>query len=310
MAETAIEWATHVWNPTTGCDQVSPGCDNCYAKTLAKRLQAMGNSRYTNDGDPRTSGPGFKLTMHWDKLDEPLHWSPRKPRRVFVNSMSDLFHDDVTMEFTARAFASMAAASAHTFMVLTKRPQIMASRVHRLESLVRELAGDVIWPLPNIWLGTSVEDQERAQLRIPKLLQVPAAVRFLSCEPLLGPVELASGWHDYLGANADRIAWTSEPDHAVNCEGGPGQSSTCTVPVQIQTPRIDWVIVGGESGNDHRPFDQQWARELRDQCVDAGVAYFFKQHGGLTSKAGGRMLDGREWSEFPSYSNRMLQPVG
>jgi protein gp37 len=271
MAETSIEWATHVWNPTTGCDRVSEGCDHCYALTLANRLKAMGNPRYQVDGDPRTSGPGFGLTLHWDKLEEPLHW--RDPRRVFVNSMSDLFHDDVPVDFIGAVFDAMEATPVHTFMILTKRPGRMASILARVRPD----------PLPNVWLGTSVESQKWAGVRIPKLLATPAAIRFLSCEPLLGPVDLEHV----------RI-----PHGLVEVNGG-------------RLPGIDWVIVGGESGPGARTMDPEWARILRDQCVAASVAFFFKQWGGRTPKAGGRELDGREWNERPLPElGRRRQPVG
>jgi protein gp37 len=175
----AIEWTSATWNPTTGCDQVSRGCDNCYALTLAKRLRAAGNPRYQHDGNPRTSGPGFGLTLHPDKLKDPLHW--RRPRLVFVNSMSDLFHGEVPDAFIRRVFEVMSQARQHSFQVLTKRPGRMASVLRRLQPD----------PLPNVWLGTSVEDQRWATIRIPKLLETPAAIRFLSCEPMLGPIDLS-----------------------------------------------------------------------------------------------------------------------
>ena len=178
MAETRIEWATHVWNPTTGCDRVSEGCDNCYALALAKRLKAMGQPKYQHDGDPRTSGPGFQLTCHEDAIDQPLSW--RKPRLVFVNSMSDLFHPDVPDAFIRRVFDVMAEATRHTFQVLTKRPQRMATVLASWES-----AG---WqPAQNVWLGCSIED-DRYTFRARHLKDVPAVIRFLSVEPLLGPV--------------------------------------------------------------------------------------------------------------------------
>ena len=247
---TAIEWTDATWNPTTGCDRVSPGCDHCYALTLARRLRAAGNPRYQVDGNPRTSGPGFGLTLHWDKLEDPLRW--RRSRRVFVNSMSDLFHAEVPEAFTVAAFDAMRRAPQHRFQILTKRPGRMASILRRLQSD----------PLPNVWVGTSVEDQRWADIRLPKLLETPAAVRFLSCEPLLGPVDLSR--------------WLRAAPHG-----------------------IDWVIVGGESGLKARPMHPDWTRTLRDQCVAAGVPFFFKQWGGRTPKAGGRELDGRTWDEMP-----------
>lgn len=230
----AIEWTDATWNPVTGCTKVSPGCKNCYAERLALRLQAMGNPRYR---------AGFDVTLHRDQLDLPLRW--RHPRRVFVNSMSDLFHEAVPDSFVHEVFRIMAEAGWHTFQVLTKRAE-------RLWQLAPRLG----WA-PNIWQGVSVESG-RYMSRIYTLLEVPAAVRFLSLEPLLGPL----------------------PDLPL---GG-----------------IDWVIVGGESGPNYRPFNIQWVRDIRDQCRAAGIPFFFKQWGGRTPKAGGRTLDGREWDEMPA----------
>lgn len=244
---TGIEWTDETWNPTTGCDQVSPGCDNCYALTLAKRLKAMGQPRYQNDGDPRTSGPGFGLTLHPDKLGEPLRW--RKPRRVFVNSMSDLFHPDVPADFICDVFDVMRQTPRHTYQVLTKRPQRMTGLVSAIYAGWDEV-------LLNVWLGTSIEN-DRYTFRANHLRQTPAAVRFLSLEPLLGPLP------------------------SLNLDG------------------IDWVIVGGESGAKARPMQADWVRDVRDQCQETGTAFFFKQWGGRTPKAGGAELDGRLWQEFP-----------
>ncbi len=182
---TAIEWTHTTWNPITGCDRVSEGCDHCYALTLARRLQAAGNPRYRTDGDPRTSGPGFGLAVHWDKLEEPLSW--RKPRLIFVNSMSDLFHPRVPIDAIERIFRTMEKANWHTFQILTKRPGRMAS-------VIRRIRPD---PVENVWLGTSVETQRWAEVRVPQLLATPATVRFLSCEPLLGPLDLQS-WLPHL----------------------------------------------------------------------------------------------------------------
>ena len=178
MAGTSIEWATHVWNPTTGCDRVSPGCDNCYALTLAKRLKAMGLPKYQRDGDPRTSGPGFGLSLHDDVVAHPLRW--RKPRLVFVNSMSDLFHPEVPEAFIRRVFDVMAEARRHTFQVLTKRPQRMAA-------VLNAWTVEGWRPSENVWLGASIES-DRYSFRARQMREVPAAVRFLSVEPLLGPV--------------------------------------------------------------------------------------------------------------------------
>jgi len=273
MADTAIEWADAVWNPTTGCDKVSPGCDNCYALTMAKRLKGMGQAKYQNDGDPRTSGPGFGLTVHEDALTIPLRW--RKPRRIFVNSMSDLFHGGVPDEFIARVFAVMAATPQHTYQVLTKRHGRLRSLLSRDEFRLAvkdehsklQLAGIAsysplvinVWPLPNVWLGVSVEDQKRADLRVPALLDTPAAVRWLSCEPLLGPVDLGR----WLGPVDWPACWD---EHSPSAE-----CARCIQP--------EWVVVGGESGPGARPMHPAWARSLRDQCQRAEVPFFFKQHG-------------------------------
>jgi protein gp37 len=211
--------------------------------TLAKRLKAMGQPRYQQDGDPRTSGPGFGVACHPDALDLPFSW--KKPRRVFVNSMSDLFHVKVPVEFVRRVFEVMEATPQHTYQLLTKRARRL-----------RRLATELPWP-PNVWVGVSVED-ESVLHRVDDLRAVPAHVRFLSCEPLLGPIET------------------------------------------LRLDGISWVIVGGESGQGARPIDPDWIRGIRDQCVAADVAFFFKQWGGRTPRAGGRELDGRTWDEYPT----------
>jgi protein gp37 len=238
---TGIEWTEATWNPTTGCDRTSPGCDHCYALTLSKRLKAMGQAKYQADGDPRTSGPGFGLTLHPDTLELPSTWSA--PRRIFVNSMSDLFHEDVPLDYIRRVFDVMAATPQHEYQVLTKRSKRLARDADQLD-----------WP-PNVWMGVSVENQRYA-FRTDQLREVPAEVRFVSAEPLLGPISF-------------------------DLDG------------------IDWMIVGGESGPKARPIEQPWVEQIRDDCVDAGVAFFFKQWGGRTPKANGRELDGRTWDEMP-----------
>lgn len=251
-----IEWTEATWNPTTGCDRISRGCDHCYALTLAKRLKAMGQPRYQRDGDPRTSGPGFGLSLHEDVLDLPMSW--KKPRTVFVNSMSDLFHARVPVDYVRRVFEVMEATPQHTYQILTKRARRL-----------RRIAPSLPWP-PNVWVGVSVEDRDAVE-RIEELRCVPAAVRFLSCEPLLNP----------LGC--------------INLEG------------------IGWVIAGGESGKNARPMSPEWAREIRDQCISAGVPFFFKQWGGMRPKSGGRLLDGRTWDEMPgtvrSAKTRKEEPL-
>jgi protein gp37 len=176
-----IEWTSATWNPTTGCDKVSAGCDNCYALALAGRLKAMGAPKYQEDGDPRTSGPGFGVTVHPKTLEIPLRW--RTPRMVFVNSMSDLFHARVEPAFVARVWAVMAQTPQHTYQVLTKRPE----RLDRVLAAVQAGLELPQWPLPNVWLGTSVESDERVR-RADHLRAAPARTRFLSLEPLLGPL--------------------------------------------------------------------------------------------------------------------------
>jgi protein gp37 len=280
---TKIEWTEKVWNPTTGCDRVSPGCDHCYAMTMAKRLKGMGQAKYQRDGDPRTSGPGFGLTVHPDVLDLPLHW--KKPQRIFVNSMSDLFHDGVSDEFIARVFAVMAKASQHTFQLLTKRHGRMRSLLNA--PWFSELVTTWAWrdgvrpdgpmvelPLPNVWLGVSVENQQWAGTRIPALLETPAAVRWISAEPLRGPVDLRT-----LRVRDDAL---------IDCLGGDVKSAYDGV-VYSGTPSVlDWVVAGGESGPGARPMHPSWPRLLRDQCKAAGVAFLYKQWG--------------EWRPQPRYS--------
>lgn len=237
-----IEWTESTWNPTTGCDRVSPGCDNCYALTLAKRLKAMGSEKYQQDGNARTSGPGFKLTIHPHVLDLPKSW--RQPRVVFVDSMSDLFHPDVPFNFIQDVFAVMTETPHHTYQILTKRSKRL-----------RDIAADIDWP-SNVWMGVSVETS-RYKYRVDHLRQVPSAVRFLSLEPLLGPL------------------------------------------TDLDLGEIHWVILGGESGPKARPMNPDWATEVRDQCADAGVPFFFKQWGGRTPKVGGRELMGRTHDDMP-----------
>jgi protein gp37 len=201
---TGIEWTEVTWNPTTGCDRISAGCDNCYALALAKRLKAMGSAKYQQDGDPRTSGPGFKLTAHPAVLRLPYSWG--SPRTVFVNSMSDLFHARVPLDFVVQVFKVIADTQQHTYQVLTKR-----------SSRLRKLAPQLDWP-PNLWMGVSVED-DRALYRVDDLRNVPAAVRFLSCEPLIGPLDslqlqgidwVIAGGESGPGYRPLNIAWATD----------------------------------------------------------------------------------------------------
>ncbi|MFD6401192.1 DUF5131 family protein [Nocardia sp. NPDC060249] len=280
---TGIEWTETTWNPVTGCDRISAGCDNCYALAMSKRLKAMGSAKYQADGDPRTSGPGFAVTEHPDALDIPRRW--RAPRLVFVNSMSDLFHAKVSEEFVRAVFDVIAQTPQHTYQVLTKRP----GRARRLAER------DLVFP-PNLWLGTSVENGATTH-RIDDLLATPAAVRFLSCEPLLGPIDLDRWLFPNRCSGGCACRWPDDGDR-FECACSGECADWCP------TPAIDWVIVGGESGPHARPIDPEWVRDLRDQCVGAGTAFFFKQWGGRTPKASGRELDGRTWSEFPGKDTR------
>lgn len=266
--ETTIEWTESTWNPVAGCDKVSPGCDHCYAETIAHLF--AGTKPFPD---------WFDVTLHPERLGQPLRW--QKPRRVFVNSISDLFHDRVPDEYIARVFAVMALAHRHTFQILTKRHGRMRALLSKptFGHLVAKQGDDYIgcqedWllralltgtPLPNVWLGVSVEDQRWADIRVPALLETPAAVRcvVLSCEPLLGPVRI----DPWLGS-------------------------------------VDWVIVGAESGPRARPMNHDWVRQLCDQCTGAGVPFF-------TSKTppGAALTRSRLWTAVPGGSTPPLAPA-
>ena len=297
MNKTSIQWTDLTWNVVTGCTKVSQGCAHCYAETIAERF--WGERKFSD------------VHIHPERLEQPLHW--RKPSRIFVNSMSDLFHEDIPITFIAQIFAVMTIAKEHTFQILTKRPERMLKILgnlsfdNELEAWQELLCHDrgycpqeFDWPLPNVWLGTSIEDQKTADERTPLLLQTPAAVRFVSAEPLLGEIEL-QGW--------DGILQRNYLDHGFKGD-------------RRSRGPLDWVICGGESGPGARPMHPDWARSLRDQCQEAGVAYFFKQWGEyieagrqvdlegnwittstvmqrVGKKAAGRLLDGLEWSGFP-----------
>lgn len=258
MSDTKIRWTEAVWNPVTGCTKVSPGCKHCYAERMAKRLAGR-------NGYPAAPHQ-FDVTLHPDKLTEPLHW--KKPRRVFVNSMSDLFHAQVPDEFIENVFGTMFISPFHTFQILTKRPQRMFEFV--IAHYERHAMTGVY---PNIWLGVSCEDQKTADERIPLLLQTPAAVRFVSAEPLLGPIDLEA----YLMKRyvSGRATYES-----------------------VGNPWLDWLIVGGESGPHARPMDLEWARSLRGQCHATQTPFFFKQTGGARSETG-QLLDGQRYEQFP-----------
>jgi protein gp37 len=231
--KSSIEWTEMTWNPVTGCTKISPGCKHCYAERMAKRLHAMGQTNYAN---------GFQLTLQPQMLGAPLRW--KTPRTVFVNSMSDLLHADVPTYFVQQVFDVMRRAHWHTFQVLTKRSDRLLS-----------LDPEIDWP-ENVWMGVSVEN-DKYRFRIDDLRRTRAKTKFLSLEPLLGPLP------------------------------------------KLHLKGIDWVIAGGESGPGARPMDEAWVTDLRDQCLNAEVAFFFKQWGGSNKKRAGRELGGRTWEEYP-----------
>lgn len=313
--KTKINWTDATWNPVSGCTPVSPGCAHCYAARLAKRLPAVHCRCVAVDPSGPRAGeaeehPFSVVHLHPDRLTIPLHW--RKTRRVFVCSMGDLFHPDVPFDFIAAVFGVMAACPQHRFQLLTKRPARMLAWFEWIDSVAAassrhvpghrhvtalfsmttiavdtqawrdrygrsfgEQIGAERWPLPNVWLGVTAEDQQRADERIPLLLRCPAAVRFVSCEPLIGPVSLiASGGIGFVPA-------TGAP-----CQG----------------KALNWAICGGESGPGARPMDPDWARSLRDQCGAAGVPFFYKQQGGNGVMRHWRMLDGVMHNAFPEVT--------
>ena len=229
----AIEWTEATWNPVTGCSKVSPGCAHCYAETFAERWRGVPGHPYEQ---------GFDLKLWPERLDQPLRW--KRPRTIFVNSMSDLFHEEIPDEFVHDVFRVMGEADWHVFQILTKRHERLL-----------ELGQDLEWP-SNVWMGVSIENR-RFVHRADFLRDVPAAVRFISAEPLLGPLD------------------------------------------GLDLTDIDWLIAGGESGPGHRQVREEWLRELRDRCLGADVAFFFKQWGGARSKTGGRLLDDRTWDQMP-----------
>lgn len=228
-----IEWTQVTWNPVTGCSKVSQGCKYCYEERLAKRLKEMGNKRYLS---------GFNVTLHEDLVELPLRW--QQPRLVFVNSMSDLFHEKIPLQFIKRVFDTMEQSSKHVFQILTKRSERL-----------REVSKELPWPA-NVWMGVSIENSTVLN-RVYELQQVPAHVRFLSCEPLIGPLN--------------------------------------TLPLK----GIHWVIVGGESGPKARPMKKEWVESILQQSREAGVAFFFKQWGGVRKDLTGRKFNGRTYNEIP-----------
>ena len=236
MANTKIEWTESTWNPTTGCTKTSAGCSNCYAERMAKRLQAMGLSKYSN---------GFKITMHDDCLSEPYNW--KKPKMIFVNSMSDLFHEDIPFKFIEKVFTVMNENPQHIFQILTKRADLLLEYNSKLN-----------WT-SNIWMGVTVENS-KAKTRIDLLRKTNAAVKFLSCEPLLSD----------LG--------------------------------KLDLKKINWVIVGGESGPKSRPIEEDWVLNIYEQCKNSEIPFFFKQWGGVNKKKNGKELQGEVYHEMPEQA--------
>jgi protein gp37 len=240
---TSIEWTDATWNPVTGCTKISAGCDNCYAARFSERFRGV-------PGHPFETG--FDLTLRPERLSQPLAW--KRPRMIFVNSMSDLFHKEIPKAHITAVFDTMEKANWHTYQVLTKRSSL-------LQKFINDRYPDRTAPA-HMWFGVSVEN-EQAKSRIAHLQKANASVRFLSIEPLIAPI-------------------------------GP-----------LNLDKIHWVIVGGESGPRARPIKEEWAIAVRNQCVAAGVPFFFKQWGGRSPKTGGRTLDGKTWSQFPAYTNEM-----
>ena len=276
---TGILWTDSTWNPATGCTKVSPGCDNCYAEVVAERFR--GGPAWPN---------GFDLQLRPKRLNEPVHW--RDARRIFVNSMSDLFHKGIPNDYLMEIWDVMVRkAPQHTYQILTKRPHVAAQRIQDLKLALP----------PNIWLGVSVENQKLADSRIPVLLDIPAQVRFLSCEPLLGPVDLSPWLHQVNACQTQPVTQDSRDSLRALTKAA----------ARMIGPTLDWVITGAESGANRRAMDLQWVRDIRDQCLPAGVAFFHKQ-GSAMGPDQNRILDGRTWDEYPAFEvgQRQLQLEG
>jgi protein gp37 len=269
-ATTKIEWCDATWNPVTGCTPCSPGCDHCYAANMVRRFPHLHDSCIDAVHACAAKPLPFScVQFHLSRLDQPFHW--RRPRRVFVCSMGDLFHDDMAANWTRYVFHTMRSIRGqhHTYLLLTKRAENARSWMTMLQ-----LSSDTLWPLPNLWLGVTVCNQAEADAKIPVLLQTPAALRFVSIEPMLGPVDLA--------------CWLRPCSYP----GGTADDDRC----------LDWVIVGGETGPGARPLSPIAGCDLRDQCVSAGVPFFWKGCGTAwlpKSHPNYHLLDGREWHQFP-----------
>lgn len=300
---TGIEWTDETWNPVVGCSVLSPGCTNCYAMKMAARIERMdaalghaphyrGLTRSTKAGPVWT---GQLRRASDEVLSQPMRW--RRPRRIFVNSMSDLFHESVSDRWIDAVFAIMAMSPQHVFQVLTKRADRMRRYMEPFDQRRADSLGERVmhlgydgpmellqWPLPNVWLGVSVEDQARADERIPHLLATPAAKRFISAEPLLGPVDLRAvcTGHYFIDALAGR-KYHDSPE--------PSPTEACA--------KLDWIIVGGESGKDARPVHPDWVRSLRDQCAAISAAFFFKQWGEWLGCTMDDPSDGSGWVIYP-----------
>jgi protein gp37 len=256
VSATSIEWARYVWNPTTGCDHASRGCDHCYAEVMARRKQAMGDPAYSRDGNAVTSGPGFGFAEHPERLDTPHIWPT--PGRVFVNSMSDLFHHEARPAFTDRVWDTMRRVDRHTYLVLTKRPKRMARYAMEKDEPAACVYTGV---LPNVWLGTSIEDAE-AERRLHWLGLTPAAVRWVSAEPLIGPP-------------SDEL------------------------PARLAVAGVRWVVIGGESGPNARPMDVGWLRAWAEAADVAGAAVFVKQLGAVWAREHGHRGKGQTKGQDP-----------
>jgi len=327
-----ISWTNTTWNPILGCDRVSPGCDSCYAITQARIRSANPNPKiaaaFAGTVERTEAGLDWtgRVNLLPERLTQPLRW--RKPRRIFVNSLADLFHDAVPDDFIAQVFAVMAGCPQHTFQVLTKRHArmraLLSSDAFRGE-VARQAGrqfenGDAMhdqvaygaWPLPNVWLGVSAEDQKWAEIRVHALLATPAAVRWVSAEPLLGPIDLRNLKMGN-GALIDALCGDVKSPSGEIYAACPGS--------------VSWVVAGGESGPKARPAHPAWIRSLRDQCVGAGVPFHLKQWGEFAParhdeawqvgtefwpvwrygrKSAGRELDGREWQEYPGVRQGVL----